>query len=1593
MWKTRETFNIKGVTFIDMKSSSLPDFSRTRCTFNVSSFIAVISLALLVLSSSGALVPLADREDMPSMARVSGTRDGQELEVRVLLINASNVSTPLFREIISGNSTYNLTEQREGETDPSEWGDHDILVWAQGRKDRNASLESELREYVVSGGHLLIEGANVAEHAGSTEFEDDVIHASSIDVPPLNHYVGQNLTKFTPAHPVASKPNDLSDPIEFTSNQTSRLDSDVCDPENGSVVVLEWEQITNVNSSTVDNSNNYGGVFAFDDDSNLSNGGQVLFFSFGIGLIMDGTDRTELVENAMDWLVPIEIEEYYAFYLTPDTQEKTTNSGGTVIYDILVINNGTLDDTIDLFNSAPPPGWSANLNQTSVEVDAGRNTSVSLRVTAPVSAQNGDYANISVWGQSQGNGDLTYTVHTNTTVNNEARADLEPLDIGPDHGEMVLGMMTTITSLVRNGGDRDADNVIVTFYLDDNSSFPIGNDTIDVPAGEETRAVIQWNATEFLGDHHLIVWVDSGQNHPETNESNNELENETGDWIVKNHVAWNDASYNLTGNLSVAGAFLLDNVTILFNSTDGAYGFYIENPGILDAERSLFAPLGNGGDSTFLFQVRGMVTLLDSEVTRTYYNGDLGDPRGGIEIYSSTVDLDNTTISDTGLGIWTSVSPTIRNSTFENISDFGIYSLSGSPTISQSTFSGMTTAIVQKGGAPIIQGCEITDVSTGIYLDQMATGLINMNDIHDLNGLERGILISDSSPLVTNNEINGVATAIWVQGEDAFPMIFWNDLSGNTHNSAYCDEAYPTFEGNIISENGRYGINVIGGGVTVRNSIITNNLKRAILVYDAELTIDNVTFQGNDNSNEYDEGIYAYDTLIRLYNSTFDKYSFDLDMNLTHSSILQSINSTYDTINRTGGSILSLGWFLNIVAVDRSDQPLPGADVVIRDTNDVVVFQGGTDGKGRADLIPLISFSESDDSRGTREWFTPHRIDVDFGGGNGNTTVNLSEYTTLEIEVNRPPVASLDVNKQEGTSETIFLFSGEGSSDDSSSIAFYKFDFGNGETTGWTDKDSTSHTFSYAGMFTVTLLVKDYAGAVSDPDSLVVTVNNPPQVNLPDSITSKQDVAIEFDADVYDPDSWDNLHYEWDFGDGHNSTLISPTHAYGEMGNYIVVLTVTDDHGGEGDDLMTVKIQQNRRPEADAGKNINITFNNGANVQFTSYSTDDDGDPLTYLWDFEDGFTSEQENPNHYYNDPGTFNVTLTVTDDSNAQDTDTIQVNVIEYRITFRDVPMLEGHQGSTPKTFMILQNNGSHPVVVNLTYPDMPAGWVSISSTTLYNITLDLEESWSVTVTITIPSNAQMGISEQYLWVEAGGIEFRGSILVDVKKQAKVSLELLSPTTQSGNPGDTLTYNLKVVNGGSDEDSFNLQVSSFPPGWVVLIKGSSSATVDNISPNLPGNFIIIQISIEIPQGEIPGRQTVSILASSVSDAAATASVDIKTTVNDGGDNGDDSSGISLFMVSALVVVLIIIGAIIMSRRKQDLRFAEDEEDDGFVEDWDESPEPVAKPKKKTEESATSKPRILKCPKCATLLEVPSAKRPITIQCPGCGARAHIKK
>jgi len=138
-------------------------------------------------------------------------------------------------------------------------------------------------------------------------------------------------------------------------------------------------------------------------------------------------------------------------------------------------------------------------------------------------------------------------------------------------------------------------------------------------------------------------------------------------------------------------------------------------------------------------------------------------------------------------------------------------------------------------------------------------------------------------------------------------------------------------------------------------------------------------------------------------------------------------------------------------------------------------------------------------------------------------------------------------------------FDGSASSDPNNDSLTYAWDFGDGATASVV---SPSHTYTAAGVYTVSLTVND--GQVdSVPATTTATIEVPPANRAPIAdvggpYSGDTGASIVFDGSgSSDPDG-DTLSYAWDFGDGSLGTGVAPTHAYSAPGQYTVSLVVRD---------------------------------------------------------------------------------------------------------------------------------------------------------------------------------------------------------------------------------------------------------------------------------------------------------------------------------------------------------------------------------------------------------------------------------------------------
>ncbi len=129
--------------------------------------------------------------------------------------------------------------------------------------------------------------------------------------------------------------------------------------------------------------------------------------------------------------------------------------------------------------------------------------------------------------------------------------------------------------------------------------------------------------------------------------------------------------------------------------------------------------------------------------------------------------------------------------------------------------------------------------------------------------------------------------------------------------------------------------------------------------------------------------------------------------------------------------------------------------------------------------------------------------------------------------------------------------------------------------------------------------------------------------------------------------------YSWAYGDGSTGTGVTTQHAYAAAGSYTVRLTVTD---GDGNSASTTRTVTATAPPGNQPPVAAFTSTMGklTAVVDASASADPDGTIASYAWDFGDSATGTGKTASHSYASGGTYQVALTVTDNSGAASTST---------------------------------------------------------------------------------------------------------------------------------------------------------------------------------------------------------------------------------------------------------------------------------------------------------------------------------------------------
>jgi PKD repeat protein len=227
----------------------------------------------------------------------------------------------------------------------------------------------------------------------------------------------------------------------------------------------------------------------------------------------------------------------------------------------------------------------------------------------------------------------------------------------------------------------------------------------------------------------------------------------------------------------------------------------------------------------------------------------------------------------------------------------------------------------------------------------------------------------------------------------------------------------------------------------------------------------------------------------------------------------------------------------------------------------------------------------------------------------------------------------------------------------------WAWDFGDGQTSA---EQNPLHQFAQTGQYLVTLTIfvaETNCTSTTSWEVWVDSYNYDCQAVFYWNQSWMDPLAVEFyDYSWFVPGTWN-----WQFGDGQFSMEQNPVHTYAEPGIYEVTLTI---NGADSScyDQYTEIIYLEEIPYgcwADFG-----WYQSGlSTVQFQNFSTPPNS---STFWDFGDGTSSTEQNPEHVFAGLGVYEVCLTIGDPNTAcQDTRCYEVwvdttNYIECKADF---------------------------------------------------------------------------------------------------------------------------------------------------------------------------------------------------------------------------------------------------------------------------------------------------------------------------------------
>ncbi|HQF28895.1 MAG TPA: PKD domain-containing protein, partial [Bacteroidia bacterium] len=242
------------------------------------------------------------------------------------------------------------------------------------------------------------------------------------------------------------------------------------------------------------------------------------------------------------------------------------------------------------------------------------------------------------------------------------------------------------------------------------------------------------------------------------------------------------------------------------------------------------------------------------------------------------------------------------------------------------------------------------------------------------------------------------------------------------------------------------------------------------------------------------------------------------------------------------------------------------------------------------------------------------------------------------IAIAQTPVASFQVSAGQGCSPLNVQFTNT-----SQNAVSYFWNFGNGNTS---TQQNPSNIYTQAGNYSSSLTVTSASGITSTYSYNISVVQNPiASFSISGGVTCQGYGVVQFTNLSANYDSC-----VWDFGDGTTSNVINPSHVYVSSGTFNTKLIVYNKQFGCSDiKIINSSVVINPQPIANITVDTLTTCDLQHSFQFNASSTNQIS---SWLWNFGDNSTVNQQQASHIYSSSGNYNVSLITSNNFGCYDT-----------------------------------------------------------------------------------------------------------------------------------------------------------------------------------------------------------------------------------------------------------------------------------------------------------------------------------------------------